>query len=566
MSSDCSQRALGASQTPVGQMFNSTDATGTGASLLSRQLELVGKLAASTVLIDEGLQPALREITEIAGEVLDVDRVAIWRIGRDETEITCGDAFQRSDGSHVHGQTTKISEHREHIEFLRQQHMVAVADLNEVNALPQSGSDLLKSLGDTALLEATVWREGRFIGTMAFAMLGTPRIWSEEEQALAGVFVEFVSRIFATHERRELEAVLRDYAESASDWFWEMDADGRFTYISDRIFGATGDRPTSIYGNTFEQMGHEVSSEDQRSLDSALANRQPFQNLVSWRQLRDGRVIWTRSGGVPIFDDEGQFAGYRGSSADITDTKMLELEKTEQAELLEAILDNMPTIVSFCDRELQLVFVNNAHAKYHGLEKSEIVGKTLLEVLGPSTGAKSEDFIHEVIRTGEPIIGRIHTPDRYPDRIIRSSFVPQFDANRQVTGVVALDEDITESRHAKNRLRQSQKMDAIGQLTGGLAHDFNNILAIIRGNLDLMGLQVHGDHPLMTSLMPAINATQRGAAIIRWLLAFARHHPIDAETIDICDLVSKMHDLLRTSVGKNFQSILGRERRIILHN
>ena len=93
MSSDCSQRALGASQTPVGQMFNSTDATGTGASLLSRQLELVGKLAASTVLIDEGLQPALREITEIAGEVLGVDRVAIWRIGRDKTEIACGDAF-----------------------------------------------------------------------------------------------------------------------------------------------------------------------------------------------------------------------------------------------------------------------------------------------------------------------------------------------------------------------------------------------------------------------------------------------------------------------------------------
>lgn len=83
MSSDCSQRAPGASQTPVGKMFNPTDATGTGASLLSRQLELVGKLAASTVLIDEGLQPALREITEIAGEVLDVDRVAIWRIGQD---------------------------------------------------------------------------------------------------------------------------------------------------------------------------------------------------------------------------------------------------------------------------------------------------------------------------------------------------------------------------------------------------------------------------------------------------------------------------------------------------
>ena len=53
---------------------------------------------------------------------------------------------------------------------------------------------------------------------------------------------------------------------------------------------------------------------------------------------------------------------------------------------------------------------------------------------------------------------------------------------------MALDEDINKSRHAENRLRQSQKMDAIGQLTGGLAHDFHNILAIIRGNLDLMGL------------------------------------------------------------------------------
>src|SRR6185437_10518938 len=113
---------------------------------------------------------------------------------------------------------------------------------------------------------------------------------------------------------------------------------------------------------------------------------------------------------------------------------------------------------------------------------------------------------------------------------------------------------LTERREAQERLAQSQKMEGIGQLTGGVAHDFNNLLTIILGNLETLQRHVNDDGPDRSSLQRAADNAMRGArraeALTQRLLAFSRQQPLEPISVDVGRLVSGMSDLLRRTLGE----------------
>ncbi|MGO4118389.1 PAS domain-containing hybrid sensor histidine kinase/response regulator [Rhizobium ruizarguesonis] len=112
-------------------------------------------------------------------------------------------------------------------------------------------------------------------------------------------------------------------------------------------------------------------------------------------------------------------------------------------------------------------------------------------------------------------------------------------------------EEVAQRERAEEQLRQSQKMEAIGQLTGGVAHDFNNLLMVVLGNLELLGKHVGGDAKATRLVDGAIQGARRGAALTQRLLAFARQQDLQVKPVDLAELVSGMNDLLRRSVGSS---------------
>ncbi|MBB4296697.1 PAS domain S-box-containing protein [Rhizobium leguminosarum] len=112
-------------------------------------------------------------------------------------------------------------------------------------------------------------------------------------------------------------------------------------------------------------------------------------------------------------------------------------------------------------------------------------------------------------------------------------------------------EEVAQRERAEEQLRQSQKMEAIGQLTGGVAHDFNNLLMVVLGNLELLGKHVAGDAKAMRLIDGALQGARRGAALTQRLLAFARQQDLQVKPVDLAELVSGMNDLLRRSVGSS---------------
>jgi len=227
------------------------------------------------------------------------------------------------------------------------------------------------------------------------------------------------------------ERRFRDYAETASDWFWETGPDHVFTYISDRA-GAFGLDPKRLIGKRRLDAAsdHDADPQKWREHMAVLDRHEPFRKFEYRGRDAAGRQHYFSVNGQPVFADDGRFMGYRGSAT-----------------------------------------------------------------------------------------------------------------------------DLTTQRETEERLRQSQKMDAIGQLTGGVAHDFNNVLTVITGTIEIIreGL---ADKPDLAAIAQLIDdAASRGAEITSQLLTFARRQPLEPREVDVNGLVVETARLLRPTLGEHVEIV-----------
>src|SRR5690606_35163534 len=133
--------------------------------------------------------------------------------------------------------------------------------------------------------------------------------------------------------------------------------------------------------------------------------------------------------------------------------------------------------------------------------------------------------------------------------VLESQHAPLRGGDGEIVGGAAFFREMTERRRAEEQLRQAQKMETIGQLTGGVAHDFNNLLAAIQGNLELLRKRLPDDPQIRRFIDGALQGTQRGASLTSRLLAFARRQDLRPEPTDLGALLEGMRGLMERSIG-----------------
>ena len=198
------------------------------------------------------------------------------------------------------------------------------------------------------------------------------------------------ARLAAAAERRVDERRFRDFAEAASDWFWEMGADLRLTYVSDRIFGVLGVRPEALIGRSRWEYGVQDGSADWAGHRATLEARLPFRNFSYPLTSISGELKIVRISGKPVFDDDGRFLGYRGAGQDVTEQSAAERRAQDAESRLARALESVSEGIALWDQEDRLVFANGWYRQQSG----KAVG-----ALTP--GARYEDYLLESIRCGE---------------------------------------------------------------------------------------------------------------------------------------------------------------------
>jgi len=271
----------------------------------------------------------------------------------------------------------------------------------------------------------------------------------------------------------ESEKRFRDIAEAASDWFWEMDADLRFTRFWGSRRQITGRRPDDAVGKTrWESAGIEPDADEKwRRHKEGLEAHEPFRNFQYEFRRADGRFMIVSISGTPVFSRDGAFQGYRGATSDITEREMAELALRESEQRLRALVDNSPTKIHFKDMDGRFVLVNRRTEELLDEESDGLIGKTTSELFPADEAAVFLAHDRAVVETGAAVEDEEEIMSGGKRRTFLTVKFPIRDTGGNIVGIGANGMDITERKLFERELvrtrehleRQSRNLEEMAQ-------------------------------------------------------------------------------------------------------
>ncbi|MEH6494554.1 MAG: PAS-domain containing protein [Pseudomonas marincola] len=362
----------------------------------------------------------------------------------------------------------------------------------------------------------------------------------------------------ANLEKRQIEERFRDFAEIGADWFWEMDEDLRFSYIAGSVEDVFGVSAIDHLGLTREE-----AYRDNQALNTPKwaeyfqlqKDRKTIDNFEYRWFLANGEIRHISLNGKPFFDDDGNFKGYRGVGKDITARKEIDERIRESEERFRAIAGSLTEVFWLLNVEdggnWNVLYVNPAFESIWRHTAEELLADSSIwhQLVHPDD-VSYMDATFRAFALGEQELNyeyRLVYPDG-EERVIHSVGQHIRDDNGKIVRLAGISRDVTKFKQSERALRRSQKMEAIGQLSGGVAHDFNNILSIIQGNLELLEEMVEGNGPALERIEKAIKGTVRGADITRKLLGFSRKNSEQTTLTSVNDFIQSLHDLVAKSL------------------
>ena len=239
----------------------------------------------------------------------------------------------------------------------------------------------------------------------------------------------------------------------------------------------------------------------------------------------------------------------------MAEVKQAESDREAMGALTSAIFNNVPDYLIVLniedDDRFVIADINPAFEKAVRVSADQVRGRAISDLVPGAAGERLANHYRRVRDAGRPITTRDELPQSPAGpRTWESILAPVANTEGVTDRLIGSIRDITDRVRGEERLREAQRMEAIGQLTGGVAHDFNNLLQVIRGNLELLQKSLVDDERGSTRLRNAIYGADRAAQLTRQLLAFARRQPLAPKVINLSRLVSDMADLLRRTLGE----------------
>jgi PAS domain S-box-containing protein len=257
-------------------------------------------------------------------------------------------------------------------------------------------------------------------------------------------------------------------------------------------------------------------------------------------------------------------------TADLADANgRLELEHAElkraaaMTRLLVRAVQSTQEMICVTGLDDRFTFVNNAFLEGYGYSEDEVIGQHVSLVRSPATPASVTAQVLEETRAGGWTGELFNCRKDGAEILIRLSTSQITDERGDVIGLLGVARDITERKEAErtlrdieDRLRQAQRMEAVGRLAGGVAHDFNNLLTVMTGYTDMALADLDPSDVLFQNIKQVRQACERAAALTRQLLAFSRRQLLAPKTLDANEVVRQMGSMLRRLIGENIQLVI----------
>jgi two-component system cell cycle sensor histidine kinase/response regulator CckA len=358
----------------------------------------------------------------------------------------------------------------------------------------------------------------------------------------------------ADHLRRTMEFVSLAHAV-AHIGTWEWDVASNVVTWSDETYRIFGVVPAAGRMSVEDYLAL-IHPDDRDTVRDAVSRaieiRAPFE--VDHRIVRpDGSLRFLHGRGGVVSDSTGRPVRLIGAVLDITGRKQAEEALRQANDRLQVIIQSSPLAILSLDARGIVRMWNPAAERVFGWTAEEVTGQPL-----PNVPEGKEDEFGDLLRRvlqGESLTGVELVRRRKDGTVVTVNLfaAPLHEADGRITGILGLVEDVTSVKRLEQQFLQAQKMEAIGQLAGGVAHDFNNLLTVVLGSSDLLLDTLASDDPGREDAEEIRKAALRAADLTRQLLAFSSQQVLAPRVLRLNEVVANMDRLLQRSIGDDVE-------------
>jgi PAS domain S-box-containing protein len=335
----------------------------------------------------------------------------------------------------------------------------------------------------------------------------------------------------------------RTLVEHSADVLWVLDREGVVRHVTPSLSRILGYRPQDVVGRRpWDLMDAADATEASQVFQAVSGSVEPVTSAHRFRHV-DGGTRMLECTARNLLDDP-HVGAVVVSSHDVTDQRLAEEALRASEARLRTAVHSTPIVLYTLDREGRFTSSDGKGLERLGLTPGEVVGRSAYEMYAAIP--ELQDNVRRAL-AGETVrymavFGQLQYDTTY---------APLRDARGEIIGIIGASFDVTDQKKLEEQFLQAQKMEAVGRLAGGVAHDFNNLITAILGYADLVQESFDPQDPRRDDVAQIARAGQRAADLTRQLLTFARRQASAARMIDLNELVSHLGRLLARLIGDN---------------
>ncbi len=345
------------------------------------------------------------------------------------------------------------------------------------------------------------------------------------------------------------------------------DKDWTMEFVSEGCLALTGYKPADLVKNQRISFADLIHPQDREHVwdvvQSGVQNKNKYQ--ITYRiTTTDGKIKWVWEQGQGVFSESGDLLALEGLITDITERKRIEEELQKEKEFSQTLVHNSPTFFVAISSTGKIIMMNDTLLQALGYTKNEVVGRDYLTTFVPESNRESLSKVFaQLTHLKKNTINENYILAKDGRRLlVEWHGTTVFKKGNEFDYFFGVGIDITERRRLEEereklqeQLTQAQKMESVGRLAGGVAHDFNNMLGVILGRAEIAMMKADPAQPSYKDLQEIRKAAERSADLTRQLLAFARKQTIAPQVLDLNEVVEGMLKMLRRLIGEDIDLV-----------